>query len=225
MTEAARISKFNRWLVWLFAAVGVLGVLAFVALVAMMLSFTLYRERSDASAPVTAKSEAAPLTVQGIDEVRGTDFLWIQIGFGREGGSSYSARSADQRNLLLLNKSTGESRRLLPGNDRSIDQSWSFAAEAGDGAQGDGQSGSKLPVAYYALAVRQAKGDALDLLIGEVATGRQAFVLNTIDGIDRIWMLSPTRIAVLLREKMQLQYRVIDVPTLKVVTAKPVDIG
>jgi hypothetical protein len=236
MTDATNPPKLGRWLTWLFAGVGVLGVLAFVAVVALMLSFSMFGGRGDLRR-LAAKSEAAPLSVQNIQEVQGTNFLWIELGYGGQGNPyAVSGRGRELRNAVLLDRMTGTSRRLLTGNDRNIVESWTFPARAESAAakddpntetEIDGAEKKKPqpPSAYYALAVRQAKGEAQDLLVGEIATGRQAFVISGIDGVDRIWMLSPTQVAVLLREKMQLQYRVIDIPTLKTVTSRPVDIG
>jgi hypothetical protein len=80
-------------------------------------------------------------------------------------------------------------------------------------------------MAYYAVTVRRKDGALQDLLVGNLADGSQAWLLGGIDGVDRMWMISPTRLGVLMRQGLKLQYRVIDIPALKLIGAKPVDIG
>ncbi|WP_137862665.1 MULTISPECIES: hypothetical protein [unclassified Sphingomonas] len=53
---------------------------------------------------------------------------------------------------------------------------------------------------------------------------RQVFLLTGLDGVDRIWMQSPTRVALLMRQGRKLNYRAIETPELKVVVARPVEI-
>jgi hypothetical protein len=132
--------------------------------------------------------------------------------------------------VILLDQASGASRRILPDNSREIAGVWLLPASAGASPDEPvdplGAAPSKPQTsAYYVLAVNQQQGGLKDLLVGDLASGKQSFVLSGIDGIDEIWMLSPTRIALLLRDKMKLHYRVIDVPTLKVVASRPVDIG
>jgi hypothetical protein len=226
-----------RWLMWSFAAIGLLAALAVIFLAITVLGFMSGGPREPAR--VAGKAPSEQYSVQDVDGVRGTDLLQIQIGIGEHGGGSYSGkRSIDQRNLILLNRLNGESRRLLPDNSRSIERTWLFPAvtespaeareayePGGEVTQGAKSKAPPPPFAYYVLAVRQEGGRLEDVLVGDLATGHQAFVLSGIDGIDRIWMASPTRVAILLREKLRLHYRVIDIPALKVVTARPVDIG
>ncbi len=237
--EGEKPKRAARWLFWGFAAVGALAALAVIGLAVLVLGFALHNPPGQ---PATVAGAGAPgqseaYSVQSVDEVRGTDLLQIAIGVGDSRSEPYSSRGPnDQRNLILLNRSTGDSRRLLQDNSRHIDAVSFFPAVAegtaeetnpNDVAPRDDEAKKTPPpaFAYYALTVRQKEGLQRDLLVGDLASGKQGFVLSGIDGIDRMWMLSPTRLAVLLREKLKLHYRVIDLPSLKMVTARPIDIG
>jgi hypothetical protein len=224
----------GRYLMWGFAAIGLAAALSVIYLAAALLNMN--RGNPEPS-KVAGKAPSEQYSVQDVEDVRGTDLVKIEIGIGAPGGDPYSSSSdSDQRNLILLDRRTGANRRLLPDNSRHVALTWFFPAAVEDPAAEDkaravevaGETAAKAPpppYAYYVLAVRQAKGRLNDLLIGDLASGRQAFVLNGINGVDKIWMLSPTRLAVLMRADMRLHYRVIDIPTLKIVLARQLDIG
>lgn len=229
----------GRILVWIFAGVGLLAAIAVIGL-AVMVAGIFGPGREPAPAKVAVKGQSEPYSVQDVRDVRGTGLVQIAIGIrGRSGGSSYSGRAGydfDHRNLILLDKATGNSRRLLADNGRRIDEFRFFpAVVAIDGAARpadeymaeteEAGKGRKAPAAYYVLAVRRPDSPRQDVLVGNIADGRQAFLLKDIDGIDRMWMLTPTRLAMVVREGMAVQYRVIDVPTLTLVLARPVEIG
>lgn len=231
----------SRYLIWGFAALGVLAAGAVIFLAVVVLGFM--GQRPYQAAPVAGKTATERYTVQDIENVRGTSLIGIEIGLSQGSVGSYSGRGdRDQRNLILLDKTTGTSRRLLTDNSRHLETTWLLPAKAEARPLGGDQAdpaadivteaprtegaaeARKPPIAYYVVSVRQPKGELLDLLVGEIGSGHQAFVLSGIDGVDRIWMLTPTRIGLLLRQGMKLHYRVIDVPTLKVVVARPVEI-
>ncbi|MFL9841057.1 hypothetical protein ABS767_08800 [Sphingomonas sp. ST-64] len=230
---------FGRALIWVFAAVGLLAAIAVIGL-AMMIAGIGEWERPRRDAPVAVKGQKSPFSVQDIRDVRGTGLIQLAIGIpGRvsPGASSSGRYDFDHRNLILLDKATGASRKLLPDNGRSI-MEFRFlpAVAAVDGAQRQGEEyvvedpdepdgKSAPPAAYYVLAVAQADRTKQDVLVGNIADGRQAFLLKDIDGIDRMWMLTPTRLAMVVREGMAVHYKVIDVPALKIVLARPVEIG
>jgi hypothetical protein len=189
------------------------------------------------------------MTVQQVESVWGTGLVAVTIGVGdRSDGNPYGSSGrgeTDRRNLVLLDKASGANRKLLPDNDRHIvDVSFLAAAadtpgshaspdmtevaevtEVAGGGSGPAAKASAPPMAYYAVTVRRKDGALQDLLVGNLADGSQAWLLGGIDGVDRMWMISPTRLGVLMRQGLKLQYRVIDIPALKLIGAKPVDIG
>lgn len=235
----ARRNWFGRTLVWIFAGVGLLAAIAVIWL-AMMVAGVGGWDRARRDAPVAVKGQANPFSVQDVRDVRGTGLVQLAIGIpGRVGkvASSVGRYDFDHRNLILLDKATGASRKLLTSNDRSIMEFRFLPAVAAiDGAQRRGDEymeegpdepdGKRVPpAAYYVLAVAQADRTKQDVLVGNIADGRQAFVLKSIDGIDRMWMLTPTRLAMVVRKGMAVHYKVIDVPALKIVLARPVEIG
>lgn len=237
----------RRGLTWFFAALGVLAALALILIAAAILPLLLPIGSREARAPVAAgqgKADARPYSVLGTDGVYGTHLVAIDIGY--PGGDGYSKSIvADRRNVILLDRLTGASRRLLADNQRRVIDSRFLPAEADEepqpthdtardeavvteveaSAQPAAKPRKPPPLAYYVLRVRKADGEREDLLVGSFATAAQAFVLGDIDGVDRFWMLAPTRLAVLFRKGLKLHYAVIDVPTLKVVLMRPVEIG
>ncbi|HEY0623355.1 hypothetical protein [Sphingomonas sp.] len=243
MTDTAKQGwTAGRILTWVFAGVGLLAALAVIWLALMVAGIGgHYRDREPAK--VAVEGEAEPFSVQDVRDVHGTGLVQIAIGIpGRGGGKIASSGSSsyefDHRNLILLDKATGTSRRLLADNHRRIVE-FRFlpASTAIDGAdrpaeeylvEVDGEASDKKvkpPAAYYVLAVRQAGSMRQDVLVGNIADGRQDFLLKNIDGVDRMWMLSPTRLALVVREGMKVHYKVIDVPALKLVLSRPVEIG
>lgn len=239
MNEVAKRGGAGRLLIWIFAGVGLLAAVAVIWLAAMLIGAGRFN-RSDDPAPVAVKGQTAPFSVQDVRDVRGTGLVQLAIGIpGRVGkvASSSGRYDFDHRNLILLDKATGASRKLLPDNNRSIVEFRFLPAVAAvDGAQRRGEEyieedpdeadGKTVPpAAYYVLAVAQADLTKQDVLVGNISDGRQAFLLKNLDGIDRMWMLTPTRLALVVREGMAVHYKVIDVPTLKLVLARPVEIG
>jgi len=192
-----------------------------------------------APAQVEAKADKQPFAVSEVTALRGTNLNEIviatEISVGR-GGSGYSSYSggerADERNVILLDKASGQSRKLLPDNSRAIlDREYlpAAAAAAGDDAEDAPVQGSETarktepPFAYYLFRVRAGAGKE-DVLVGDLASGSQAFLLTGIDGVDKVWMQSPTRVALLMRQGRKLFYRAIEIPQLKMVAARPVEI-
>lgn len=236
MADAGGTQRAGRWLVWIFAGIGLLAAVSMIGLAALVFSFRL-GPGDDPPAQVAVAEGPRPLDVLDVREVPGTDLVRIGIGNpsgrGIKGGYSYGYDEADHRNLILLDRRTGESRKLLPDNLRRILDMRFFPAVAGadpggepryvvEAAEASETKPPPPPAAYYALRVRQREGDKEDLLVGTLGTGAQGFVLTGIDGVDRMWMLDDKRLALLLREGLKLHYRVIDIPTLELVAARQV---
>lgn len=227
-----------RWLLWLFAAIGLAAAFAVIFLAITVAQ--MGRGRRDEPAPIEARNPQERFAVADVDAIPGTDLAQIVIATeasisanGGRGYDSYAkAGRPDERNLLLLDKATGGTRKLLPDNGRHIVARYMLPAVAG-ASKGDdlwysmtGPDGKEVtpPVAYYLLRVRTGDDGPEDVLLGNVASGRQDFVLKGIDGVDRIWMQTPTRIAILMRQKRKLHYRAFEMPELKLVVARPIEI-
>jgi hypothetical protein len=223
-----------RWLLWLFAAVGLAAALA-VIFIAVTIAQMGGGRRSD-PAPIEAKNPKERFAVADVDAIPGTGLAQIVIATetSMAPGGSYSraGESVDERNLLLLDKATGASRKLLPNNARRIVARYMLPAVA-EASKGDGDwytmtdsDGKEVtpPVAYYLLRVRSGENQLEDLLLGNLGSGREDFVLKGIDGVDRIWMQTPTRLAILMRQNRKLYYRAFEVPELKLVAGRPIEI-
>jgi hypothetical protein len=217
-------------------ALAMIGAIVGLLAVAMVVAIFFDPQRREAPAQVEAKAANEVFAVSEVNALHGTNLnevvIATQNSIGR--GSDYSASGpADERNVILLDKASGDSRKLLPDNSRRILKREYLAAVAGDAAPVKAESFEvagaaeqkkpEPPFAYYLFRVRARDGKE-DVLVGDLATGRQAFLLTGIDGVDKIWMQSPTRVALLMRQGRKLQYRAIEIPALKLVVAKPVEI-
>ena len=219
-----------HWIVWLFALVGVAGILAFISLVAML--GRTYGP--DQPAKVAGRKAEETFTVSGVQRLEGTGLMQLEIAASEGGGGSYSSGGErDVRNVLLLDRHTGASRKILPDNSRRVIHSLFLPAQADDKSQVAGDdlplpgesdaSRAARPRAYYLLRIEQ-KGsrDLEDILVGRIADGKQAFVMSGIDGVDATWMDSPTRLGLIVRERLGLYYRIVDMASLKVVENRPI---
>jgi hypothetical protein len=225
-----RAARRTHWLVWAFALFGALGLLAMI-----FLAFAVNDlGRPYQPAKVAGDAPETVFTLRNVHELTGTSLLQIDIAVSESnrGSSPYSGgRAEDTRNILLLDKATGASRKLLPDNNRRIDETRYLSAEGGvydtDGGRLIGASEEqKAPLVYYLLSVRQAGDkDVDDVLVGTLSSGKQAYVMRGIDGIDSIWMHSATQIGMIVRDRLSLYYRIVDIPSLKLVQSKRIDIG
>jgi hypothetical protein len=220
----------THWLIWVFAAIGVLGIIGILALVAMVYDFS----RPYQPPKVAGRTAEESFVVRSVGALPGTDLLQMEVGIIAPSGS-YSGGGSDVRNILLLDRKTGASRRLLPDNSRRIRQSRFLPARAEPGASapdelssidgGRAEGEDRLPPAYYLLEVARERDRGVeDVLVGRLGDGRQAIVMTGIDGIDLSWMDSPTRLGLIVREKLRLYYRIVDIPSLKVVENRPIAI-
>ncbi|HYD38783.1 MAG TPA: hypothetical protein VEA60_14285 [Allosphingosinicella sp.] len=216
-----------HWIVWLFALVGLAGILAFIFLVVMV--GRVHQPYQPAKVAGTKAEET--FTVGNIRRLPGTALLQMDIAASDGGGSAYSGGGErDVRNILLLDRRTGASRRILPDNRRHVRQSVFLPAEAEDEQPatgdellpGDPDRGRQSsPAAYYLLQVAQlGNRDLEDVLVGRLADGEQAYVMTGIDGVDSTWMDSPTRLGLIVRERLGLYYRIVDIASLKVVESR-----
>ena len=231
--EPAKAGRTPHWIVWLFAIVGVLGILAFILFTGLILNSQRWREPAE----VVAEASTLRFVVRDAEPIRGTNLIRITISAGPEGsGYSSGGRRGAQRNILLLDRTSGAVRRLLPDNSRRIARSYFLPAqaEATPGPSGeielsergaDSESRSPPPPAYFALLVAQADhDDRFDLLIGTLADGEQNFAMQGLAGVDGIWMHSPTQVALIVREGLNLFYRVVDIPSRRVVLSRRIAI-
>jgi hypothetical protein len=211
----------------------VLGLILLAVIVFILVSPRRDAARRDAVAGVVdGGTPDAQLRVTQARPLAGTNLVEIDIGTGGYRGDSFSSSggSGEQRNILLLDRTTGASRRLLRDNGRTIDQAWFLPAQANYAVSSSDVTtsppGEDPPPAYFVLLVAQAEHrDRLDLLVGSLAGPEQRFVMEGIDGVDAIWMQSTTQIGLLVRERETLFYRIVDIPTLRVVQQHPVAIG
>ena len=180
-------------------------------------------------APKPPPPTPAPVVLQ-ILPLPGTDITALLVGPGDEerGTGSYFSEpeGASVRNLLLLDTATGESRQLLPDDDRRIVQHRFLPAAAEPKRRPKAaDTGSTEPAAYYALVTAGADDDApVDLIVGRLDDARQATVLTGLDRVLSVWNRDETTLAALVRQDDRLSYRLIDMETLTVTSSTEVPI-
>jgi hypothetical protein len=217
-----------HWIVWLFAIVGLLGIIAFI-----MLAVTIFGLQRPMEPAEVVDASTTHFIVRDAEPMQGTNLVRITIASG-PAGSPYSSggRMDDARNILLLDRTSGAVRRLLPDNSRRIARSYFLPAEAEaapgpsgefatDRDSGSGSSTPPAPPAYFALLVAQADhDDRFDLLIGTLAGNGQVFAMPGLAGVDGVWMQSPTQVAFIVREGLTLFYRIVDIPSRRIILSR-----
>jgi len=227
----ARPGKGPHWIIWVFAIVGLLGVAAFIYIAATIMSFESGRPPP---AAVTGEGPELGFVVGNVQLLEGSNLLQINIAAAPPGRrsalGSYSGGGEDLRNIILLDRTSGAIRRILPDNSRHIAQSWFLPAQADilvppAGERIADNERPSPPPAYFALLVaRPGQRDFFDLLIGTLAGGGQGYAMRGLEGVDSVWMQSPTRIGFIVRERFNLYYRIVDIPTRRVVQSRRIAI-
>jgi hypothetical protein len=222
----------THWIVWIFAVVGVLGALSFIILAAMIFG----AGSRQPPAAVVAETSASRFVVRDAEPIRGTNLVRISIAAGAERSPYSSGGMDDERNILLLDRTSGAVRRLLPDNGRRIARSYFLPARAEASADPSGEiaedrdgtgsnSPAPLPPAYFALLVAQPdQGERFDLVIGALADEQHGFTMPGLAGVDGVWMQNPTQIALIVREGLNLFYRIVDVPSRRIVLSRRIAI-
>ena len=226
----ARPGKGPHWIIWIFAIVGLLGVAAFIYIAATILSV---ESRGPPPAEVVGEGPEPSFVVSSVQLLEGSNLLQINIAAragGRTALGSYSGGGEDLRNIILLDRTSGATRRILPDNGRHIAQSWFLPAQADIlvPPAGDRIADSERPPpppAFFALLVARPEHDDLfDLLIGTLADGGQGYAMQGLEGVESVWMQTPSRIGFIVRERLNLYYRIVDIPTRRVVLSRRIAI-
>ncbi len=210
---------FGTWTVRLLALIGVLGCLAVIAIALVM--FGLSGIGAGAPAKVEAAATHEVFAVNNVGAVHGTNLIRMDVeASSDQRGSVSRGDSGDRRNVVLLDIVTGASRRVLPDNNRRIADFRFLDRGTDDPAvvdrdDGEGAKGTASP--WYMVRIDQPGDTGLeDVMIGSIATGKQAVVLTGIDGVDSAWLADAGHIALILRDHRKLSYRLIDTASFKV---------
>jgi len=220
----------THWAVQALAGLGLLGIAGLIIILIAIAAISWPREYQPPK--VAGNDRKVTFTVGNPGDLAGTGLTRMDIAASQFDGNSYSSRSGqDTRNILLVDRTSGESRKLLPDNSRHISRSHFLTAKGNAGEAGDDSllvadaKSAPGPVIYYLLEIdRSSEQGGEDVLVGRLADRQQAYVMTGIDGIDRLWMRGPTQIGLIVRDHLKLYYRVVDVPTLKVVLSRPIAI-
>lgn len=226
-------SRLAKWTIRLLAVVGVLGCLAVIA-IAAMLSTVSFGHRQPATVQAAATKQV--FAIGNVGKVPHTNLITIEVRATEAGSDAYASgslrgRNDDLRNILLLDTGSGQSRRLLADNSRRIDDFRLLPNDSGHddmddviGAMGPGKPGELPSCCYYLLLDRAGVGDLKDVVLGVIANGKQAVVLQGIDGVDSISMPDATHVALIVRQQRRLSYRVIDLADFRITANHPIAI-
>lgn len=220
---------------WPFVLLGVLATIVLLWLMAIMLDLGPGPNEQ----PVMAKAgEERRFVVGQISPLDGTSLIAIEIAAANRGGSLSKGYGSDMRNVLLLDLSTGLSRRILADNARQISglrylpdgsgsaiaiNGVSVAEEADEASARRKRKPARFIVFELSDPAHPEKG--IDLMVSGVEAGQAAAVLRGINGLDHLEMLDDDNATVIVREKGQLRFKVLDLPARKVTEDHPIDIG
>jgi hypothetical protein len=227
---AAPLQPKAKWLLWAFAALGVAAALAVIWLVVMLNSGSRHRDPP----VVAAQQPGETFEVGSVQDLPGNSLISIEIRKAGKGygSGSFKGRDYDLRNVLLLDQTTGESRRLLPDNTVQIWQVSYLPAEAQSGDRDDlvtnasGERRQPKPAYYLIELIREKDGKRTSaLLAGSVVGTEQGIVMEGLDGIERRWMIDERRLGLIVREGEALYFRVVDMVDRKVLQSRKIEIG
>lgn len=220
-----------RWVVWLFAAIGLLAAITVLWLVAVLFGWQLDRREQ---AVVAKAGEERLFVVDAIDPLPATSLVAIRIGLLNDVGKVSSSYGRELRNVLLLDRKTGSSRRLLPDNTREIsdlhflpgeDQGERFAPSAQVGNAPDAKQQRPPRYVFFLLSQPDHRDKGSSLMVGPVAAGDPIATLQGIDRIDHFDMVDDSHVALIARQRGQLHFLVLDLAARKVTEDHPIDIG
>ena len=190
-------------------------------IVLLLLSGSCGYERRDNGQPdqIGRDRTGADLTFGGVDQVKGTRFFTIPIVRVENGSSgSFTKRYAggDERNRLIVDSTTGASRKLLPNSDfRIVNWIEPTAAAADTSASDSGsESGARSSGLYAAVVERPGRSDkdpsTYDLLLGRFEDGQQAWLAKGLSGVEATWITNDGKLAVVAAIGNRGIYRVYD---------------
>lgn len=215
-----RLWRFNAFVV---AILGGVAIVTLIAVLSMIVPEILKQSRvgnefHEQRLDVAAAGELPVLSDQ--ERIAGTSLVTIKVGDERSqdySGSSSGTGSVD-RNVMIVDLKDGSSRYVLPDNRRQLVQWHVFPVS-------DVASSGKAR-AYVALV---GDGDRkspakFDILIGNFATGKQAWVAKGVTAMDSPEILDDRAIALLAWEGSRLSYRRYNLETLAQEVARPIEL-
>jgi hypothetical protein len=186
-----------------------------------------YQPRDRGQPDQIAKDRSgAALTFGGIDPVAGTRFFTIPIVRVEHGGSGSFSNYAggDERNRLIVDSTTGASRRVLPNTDFSI-VNWIEPklemAKTGDVVAieqaVDGNNQDRSSGVYAAVVKRGGRKDkgpaTYDLLFGRFEDGTQVWAARGLSGVESVWLTPDQKLAVVAATPKGAIFRLYDLTT------------
>lgn len=205
----------------ILAFVGIVAIPPFIALAWLAASGQL-TFRAPESVPL-GREETPPgiLGLQAMKDIPGTSLVAIWEGIR----SSIVAHDdpqhgIDYRNITILDRATGASRHLLPDQSRRIMGLIFLPGSATGPVYATQLPGG--PMAYFLMSVRTGDGAHDDLMVGDLRSGRQAFVLLDAGELWRVWMADATHMGLLTHKSGVETYQLIDMTTLKLASKRRV---
>jgi hypothetical protein len=165
-------------------------------------------------------------TFGDVDQVAGTRFFTVPIlrSNGNDDGGAFSSdgRGDDQRNRLIVDSSTGASRRVLPNQNLQIVNWLEPAAEPqnqGELQLSESAKGKVSSGLYAAVVKRPGKTTkdrpTYDVLLGRFDTGQQAWIASGLSGVQSLWITPDHRLAMVAATASGGIYRAYDPATFR----------
>lgn len=208
--------------IWRFNAIviAMIGLFVVLAIVYNLWSFLSYNPPVDdfdttRTEEVVAGEEKVRLTFDGWIELAGSDYLALRYGVtGQEIQFSGSAAivpgkvtrsgQVEPRNVVLINKNDGTFRHIAPDNEKVLHNF--YVLKSGD---------TKKAMGYIAQ-FQSRRGDGTDILIGNLSTGKQDWVLTNIDALDYPRMVNATISAMIVWDQETPRFVEINIDNLEI---------
>ncbi|HEX6742449.1 MAG TPA: hypothetical protein VF079_11725 [Sphingomicrobium sp.] len=168
---------------------------------------------------VAQDESGAVLTFGNIEGIGKTRFFTIPIV--REGGGSDSfsgGRGNDERNRLIVDGTSGDSRRILPDDKFEI-VNWivpkTKATDATNYSPSDEADDPDAKPDVYAAVVKRPGKDkndraTYDVLLGHFESGEQLWVARGLAGVQGVWLTPDHKLAMVLAADNRGLYRIYD---------------
>ena len=172
---------------------------------------------------------AGELQLSGFTALTGT--RWSLMALGNDVSDSMFGNSYGQwqnRNLAFVDRTSGNSFRLLADNTRYVAGGLLFQVGAGPARELDSRGelqfdtradAAPQPLGWYLAEVagRPSRQGGIEVVLGSLTERRQAVLLKGNLTVERGWTIDATRLGLLLRRPEGISVAIIDAAAMKVV--------
>lgn len=214
--------------IWRFNAIviALTGLLIALAIFYNLWSFLSYSSPKDdfeteATEEVVVGEEKLRLAFDDWIELPGTQYLALKYGITEKEvtyssssafgpSSKYKSDEVEARNVILINKKDGMTRYIAPDNERAL---YNFYVLKSD---------EDNAIGFVAQFASKKGNDGTDILVGNLSTGQQSWVLSNVDALDYPKLISPTVSSMIVWTAEKPRFVTIDMNNIEVQVNRPI---